>query len=69
MEILSLLTTAKEAGFEFGSMITLAVIYFRLSRKMDDKWEKLIHVVAEHNNKNEERFNKIETTIGLSKGE
>lgn len=76
VEILTLLTTAKEAGFEFGSMITLIGIYWRLetsakkrdramTEKNDERWGQLITTLDTHSQKNEERFTKIETHIGI----
>ena len=66
-ELLALLTTAKDAGFEVGSMATLAIIYWRLDARIKKKWDELIAVLGDHNKKNDERFNKIETHIGIKK--
>lgn len=71
MEILTLLATAKEAGFELGSMITLVGIYWRLESaakkrdkamvaKNDERWNKLISTLDTHNAINEERNQKNE---------
>ena len=66
-ELLALLTTAKDAGFEVGSMATLAIIYWRLDARIKKKWDELIAVLGAHNKANDERFNKIETHIGIKK--
>lgn len=67
MELVSLLTTANEAGFSVGAMIGLAIIYQRLSSKNDKHWNKLIATLENHNEVNEKRFTTIETHIGLKK--
>ena len=76
MSLLDLLTTAKDAGIEVGTMVTLAGIYMRLetkakerdkamSKRNDERWGQLIDTLKDHNDKNELRFSKIENHIGL----
>ncbi len=65
MEILSILMTAKEAGFDTGSILTLGFIAWRLDKRIDKKWDKLIEVLSSHNESNDRRFTKIEDHIGL----
>ena len=46
MELVALLTTAKDAGFETGSIISLVVIYFMLKRfvtKQNDELKVVIN--------------------------
>lgn len=69
MELVALLTTANEAGFSSGALLGLALIYWRLSKKNDQHWEKLISALESHKKSDDERFNKIETHIGLKKKE
>lgn len=60
MELVALLTTAKDAGFETGSIISLIVIYFMLKRfvtKQNDELkivinsqvDKLVSAINVHN--------------------
>lgn len=60
MELVTLLTTAKDAGFETGSIISLVVIYFMLKRfvtKQNDELkvvintqvDKLVSAINVHN--------------------
>lgn len=60
MELVALLTTAKDAGFETGSIISLVVIYFMLKRfvtKQNDELkivinsqvDKLVSAINVHN--------------------
>lgn len=77
-ELFALFTQARDAGFEFGSMMTLVGIYWRLesaakkrdkamTEKNDARWGQLISTLDSHSKTNEERFTKIETHIGLKK--
>lgn len=79
-ELIAILTIAKEAGFEVGSMITLTAIYMRLEyaakkrdkamvERSDKMFAELMSKFDTHNNANEKRFTRIETHIGLTKGE
>lgn len=76
MEIITLLTAAKGLFGDPALVATLIGIYFRLEsaakkrdaameKKFDERWDKLINTLDTHNQKNEERFTKIETHIGL----
>lgn len=69
MELVTLLTTANEAGFQTGSLLGLAVIYWRLSKQNNKHWEELIKTLKGHDDKNEQRFTNIESHIGLKKKE
>lgn len=41
MELITLLTTAKEAGFETGSIVSLIIIYFMLRKFVSKQNEEL----------------------------
>lgn len=45
MELITLLTTAKDAGFESGSIISLVIIYFMLKRFVSKQNDELKNVI------------------------
>lgn len=76
MDLVALLTASKDLVSDPGLIATLIGIYFRLesqakkrdkamSKIHDERWDKLISTLDSHNQKNEARFIKIETHIGI----
>lgn len=76
MEIIGILAEAKALVRDPALVVTLIGIYMRLessakkrdkamTKLNDERWDKLIATLDTHNQKNEERFIKIETHIGL----
>lgn len=63
MEIITLLTTAKEAGFETGTIVSIAVIAVILRRDvtkiLDKQVDKIVKAIGAHN----ERLNVLETDV------
>lgn len=63
MEIITLLTTAKEAGFETGTIVSIAVIAVMLRRDvikiLDKQVDKIVKAIGAHN----ERLNVLETDV------
>lgn len=72
-ELIALLTTAKQAGFDLGSLVSLVVIYFMLKRDLikviDKQFDKLIVAINSLEKAHNERLSKIEYHIGIKKGE
>lgn len=71
MEIIALLATAKELGFEVGHIISLLVMYFLLKRDLlkvfDKQFEKLIDAIKGLEKVHNDRLEKIESHVGLNK--
>ena len=74
MEVLALLTLAKEAGFEAGSIISLVTIYFMLKKfvvKQNEELkavlnvqvDKVVKAIGQHN----ERLDGLESDVKLLK--
>lgn len=63
MEIIALLTTAKEAGFETGTIVSIAVIAVMLRRDvtkiLDKQVDKIVKAIGAHN----DRLNVLETDV------
>lgn len=71
MDVLALLTTAKEAGFEAGGIVSLLGMYFMLRRDLmkvfDKQFGKLIDAIKSLEKAHNDRLEKIETHIGIKK--
>ncbi len=65
MEILTLLSQAKEAGFDVPNMLCLVGIYFALKRDTKKNIETLKIALTGHEEKSQKRFKRIEDKIGL----
>ncbi len=55
MEIISLLTTAKEAGFEFGTIISIGIIAWKLrsdvKKEVGKQVDKIVLAISDHNSR------------------
>lgn len=71
MEVISILTAAKEMGFEVGHIVSLLVMYFLLKKDLlkvfDKQFEKLIEAIKSLEKVHNERLEKIEAHVGLNK--
>lgn len=79
MDLLTLLATAKGAGFEAGHIISMAVMYYLLRRDLKkaffkeiaamvtEQFGKLIEAIKHHENTTNSRFEEIENHIGLKR--
>lgn len=67
MEIIALLTTAKEMGIETGQIFSMIVIYFMLQRTVKKEFEKLIVAIKDLEKSHNQRLEIIETHVGLKK--
>lgn len=71
MEILTLLSTAKQAGFDIGSLVSLVIIYFMLRKDLikviDKQFDKLIVAINSLEKAHSERLSKIEAHVGIKK--
>lgn len=67
MEVVPLLTAAKQMGFDLGQMISLAIMYFMLRKDLMKQLDKLIIAIQSLEKAHNERLNKIESHIGLKK--
>lgn len=68
MELIALLTTAKEAGFEFGTIISIGVIAFKLradvKKEVGGHVDKVVAAITDHNT----RLSNLETDVqGIKK--
>lgn len=68
MEIISLLTTAKDAGFEFGTIISIGVIAWKLrtdvKKEVSKQVDKIVAAITDHNT----RLSNLETDVqGIKK--
>ena len=74
MEILALLSTAKELGFESGSILSLVIIYFMLKKfvtkqnnelkeVLNTQVDKMVNAIGKHN----ERLDGLESDVKLLK--
>jgi hypothetical protein len=74
MEVVALLTTAKELGFESGSILSLVVIYFMLKKfvtkqntelkeVLNTQVDKMVKAIGQHN----ERLDGLESDVKLLK--
>lgn len=63
MELLALLTTAKEAGFEFGTIISIGVIAFKLradvKKEVGGHVDKVVAAITDHN----KRIDSLEESV------
>ena len=63
MELIALLTTAKEAGFEFGTIISIGVIAFKLradvKKEVGGHVDKVVAAIADHN----KRIDSLEESV------
>lgn len=51
MEILAILTTAREAGFETGTIAAIATIAYMLKRNTNKQVDKVVEAITQHNNR------------------
>ena len=66
-EFIALMTTAKNAGFDFGQYVALVTIYFMLKRMFDKQFDKLIGAINSLEKAHNERLSKIEAHVGIKK--
>lgn len=63
MELIALLTTAKEAGFEFGTIISIGVIAFKLradvKKEVGGHVDKVVAAITDHN----KRIDSLEESV------
>lgn len=69
MEVIPLLTAAKNMGFDLGQIISLAAMYFMLRKDLMKQLDKLIFAINSLEKAHNERLSKIEAHVGLKKGE
>ena len=55
MDFISLLTTAKDAGFDTGTIIAISVIAFKLRKQVD----KVVDAIKDHN----KRIDSLEESV------
>lgn len=67
MEIIALLTAAKEMGFETGHILSMVIIYLMLQRTVKKEFDKLITAIKELEKSHNQRLEIIETHVGLKK--
>lgn len=71
MEIISLLTAAKELGFEIGHILSLIMMYLMLRRDLmkvfDKQFGKLIDAIKTLEKAHNKRLTEIETHVGMNK--
>lgn len=67
MEVVPLLTAAKQMGFDLGQMISLAIMYFMLRKDLMKQLDKLIIAIQSLEKAHNERLSKIEAHVGLKK--
>jgi len=63
MELLAILTTAKEAGFETGTIMSIAVIAWMLKKNTAKQVDKIVTAITQHNT----RLGNLETDVGTIK--
>ena len=63
MEILAILTTAKEAGFEMGTIISIGVIAWKLrsdvKKEVSKQVDKVVDAIKDHN----KRIDSLEESV------
>lgn len=63
MELIALLTTAKEAGFELGTIISIGVIAFKLradvKKEVGGHVDKVVAAITDHN----KRIDSLEESV------
>lgn len=68
MEILTILTTAKDAGFELGTIMSIGVIAWKLradvKKEVGKQVDKIVLAISDHNS----RLSNLETDVqGIKK--
>lgn len=73
MDIMEVLTLAKNMGFDVGQIISLAVMYVALRKDLlkvlDQQLGKLIDAIKDLEKAHNARLDKIEAHVGLKKEE
>jgi len=63
MELISLLTTAREAGFELGTIMSIGVIAFKLrsdvKKEVGKQVDKVVDAIKDHN----KRIDSLEESV------
>ena len=63
MELISLLTTAREAGFEMGTILSIGVIAFKLrsdvKKEVGKQVDKVVDAIKDHN----KRIDSLEESV------
>jgi len=63
MELIALLTTAKEAGFELGTIMSIGVIAFKLrsdvKKEVGKQVDKVVDAIKDHN----KRIDSLEESV------
>lgn len=67
MEVVPLLTSAKQMGFDVGQLLSLAAMYFMLRKDLMKQLDKLIIAIQSLEKAHNERLSKIEAHVGLKK--
>lgn len=67
MEIIAILTLAKEMGFEAGHILTMVTVYGLLLRTVKKEFDKLIKAIKDLEETHNKRIETIESHIGLKK--
>lgn len=67
MELLGLVAQAKSMGLEIGQLLNMLIVYGLVCRKFDKKFDVLIKTIEADKKANDERFEKIESHIGIQK--
>ena len=62
-----MVTQAKTMGLEIGQLVNMLIVYAMVARKFDKKFDVLIKTIEVDKKINNERFEKIETHIGIQK--
>ena len=69
MEIIALLTTAKQVGMDVGSIVQMMIMFFMVKKMFDKQFDKLILAINSLEKAHNERLSRIEAHVGLKKGE
>jgi len=67
MEIIAMLTAAKEMGFEAGQMVATLIVYLLLDRSFSKRFGELIKAIKDLEATHNKRIETIETHVGLKK--
>lgn len=62
-----MVTQAKAMGLEIGQLVNMLIVYGLVCRKFDKKFDVLIRTIEADKKSNNERFEKIESHIGIQK--
>jgi hypothetical protein len=69
MEIVAILTAAKEMGFEAGHILSLFIMYFMLKSNLNKvftkQFDKLIEAIESLEKTHNQRLKRIEDHVGL----